>query len=319
MPQLAWIARADGHIIWYNQRWYDYTGTVPEQMEGWGWQSVHDPKVLPKVLARWRSSIATGEPFNMTFPLRGADGVFRPFLTLVIPLKDAAGSVQQWFGSNTDISRLKHIEERLKASLAEKEVLLKEVHHRVKNNLQVISSLVSLQADTLADARVLEVLGDVRNRVMTMALVHEKLYQTDDLAQLNFTEYAEGILRHLWNAYSAETRNIHLNLSFAPMVMPVETAVPCGLILNELVSNAIKHAFPGISGGEVSVTLEHDPATGTSCLRVRDNGAGLPADLDWRQSGSLGLRLVQMLAGQMHGVVQAVSGSGTEFQITFHP
>jgi PAS domain S-box-containing protein len=118
MPQLAWIARADGHIFWYNQRWYEYTGTVPEQMEGWGWQSVHDPTELPKVLERWQTSIATGEPFDMTFPLRGADGVFRPFLTRVIPLKDGAGRVLQWFGTNTDVSELKRIEQALRESEA---------------------------------------------------------------------------------------------------------------------------------------------------------------------------------------------------------
>jgi PAS domain S-box-containing protein len=114
MPQLAWIARADGHLIWYNQRWYDYTGTTPEQMEGWGWQSVHDPVELPKVLERWKASIATGAPFEMTFPLRGADGVFRLFLTRGFPLKDAAGQVTQWCGTNTDVNELKRAEAALR-------------------------------------------------------------------------------------------------------------------------------------------------------------------------------------------------------------
>ena len=443
MPQLAWIAQADGQLFWYNQRWYDYTGTVPEQMEGWGWQSVHDPSELPKVLERWQVSIATGEPFDMIFPLRGADGVFRPFLTRVIPMKDAAGRIMQWFGTNTDvselkrveqslresealyrsigesidygvwvcapdgrntyvsenflkmlgitqeqcsnfgwgnllhpddaertiaawrecvrtggkwdiehrfrgtdgqwhhvlargvpvrnaqseiirwaginldISRIKQVEEQLMASLAEKEVLLKEVHHRVKNNLQVISSLISLQADCLVDAQLQGVLGDVRDRVKAMALVHEKLYQAETLARLDFAEYAISLLKNLWSSHSAANGNVHLNMFPAPLILPVEMAVPCGLILNELASNAIKHAFPGESGGEVTVTLEHDTATGAVCLRVRDNGVGLPADLDWRQSSTLGLRLVQMLAKQMRGTVQAGSGPGTEFQVNF--
>ncbi len=113
IPQLAWIAKADGYIYWYNQRWYEYTGTTPEQMEGWGWQSVHDPQQLPEVLARWKRSIATGEPFDMVFPMRGADGVFRPFLTRVMPLKDKQGRVQQWFGTNTDISEQLAVERSL--------------------------------------------------------------------------------------------------------------------------------------------------------------------------------------------------------------
>jgi two-component system, cell cycle sensor histidine kinase and response regulator CckA len=104
IPQLCWMANADGWLFWYNQRWYEYTGTSPEQMEGWGWQSVHDPETLPQVLDRWKASLATGEPFDMVFPLRGADGVFRPFLTRVMPLRDPDGKVTRWFGTNTDIS-----------------------------------------------------------------------------------------------------------------------------------------------------------------------------------------------------------------------
>ena len=118
IPNLAWWANGDGYITWYNRRWYDYTGTTPEQMEGWGWQSVHDPKVLPKVLERWKTSIATGEPFDMELPLRGSDGVFRPFLTRVMPLKDSSGLVLRWFGTNTDISTLKQAEEAVRESEA---------------------------------------------------------------------------------------------------------------------------------------------------------------------------------------------------------
>ena len=113
IPQLAWITDPDGHISWYNEQWYSYTGTTPDQMEGWGWQSVHDPEVLLKVLEQWKASLATGQMFDMEYPLRGADGIFRPFLTRVLPLKDAAGNVLQWFGTNTDITDRKRVEEKL--------------------------------------------------------------------------------------------------------------------------------------------------------------------------------------------------------------
>ena len=116
IPHLAWMANPDGHIFWYNRRWYDYTGTTFEQMQGWGWQSVHDPAELPKVLTRWRASIATGQPFDMVFPIKGGDGVFRPFLTRVEPVKDEQGRVVQWFGTNTDISEAKQAEEALRTS-----------------------------------------------------------------------------------------------------------------------------------------------------------------------------------------------------------
>ena len=111
IPQLAWIAQPDGYIYWYNERWYSYTGTTPEQMEGWGWQSVHDPAALPKVLEQWKASLAMGQVFDMEFPLRGADGTFRQFLTRGFPLKDGAGNVLQWFGTNTDITDRKKVEQ----------------------------------------------------------------------------------------------------------------------------------------------------------------------------------------------------------------
>jgi PAS domain S-box-containing protein len=116
IPQLTWYANADGYITWYNRRWYDYTGTTPEQMEGWGWQRVHDPAVLPLVLERWRASLASGQPFEMEFPLKGADGLFRPFLTRVAPLRDDTGTVVQWFGTNTDVTDQHRAAETLRAS-----------------------------------------------------------------------------------------------------------------------------------------------------------------------------------------------------------
>jgi len=126
LPTLCWIANGDGYIVWYNQRWHEYCGTTPEQMEGWGWQSVHDPVCLPVVMERWTSSIATGEPFEMTFPLRGADGLFRPFLTRVQPVRDAAGTVARWFGVNTEISEQRAVEEALRNASARNEALAAE-------------------------------------------------------------------------------------------------------------------------------------------------------------------------------------------------
>ncbi len=116
IPQLAWMAGPDGYIHWYNRRWYEYTGTTPEQMEGWGWQSVHDPAVLPQVLERWKASLVSGDPFDMVFPLRGADGVFRPFLTRVMPQRNQSGQIVQWFGTNTDIDEVKRAEAALRQS-----------------------------------------------------------------------------------------------------------------------------------------------------------------------------------------------------------
>jgi len=211
---------------------------------------------------------------------------------------------------------LRESEERIRASLAEKEVLLKEIHHRVKNNMQVISSLVALQAAELGDAAMRSVLGDVTHRVRSMALVHEKLYQSADLARVEFAEYAKSLLNYLWRSYGRAAAGIRLTLDMEPVSLSVNAAVPCGLILNELVTNALKHAFSGSSDGELTVSLGAAPP-GRVRLCVRDNGRGLPEGLDWRKARSLGLRLVQMLAGQLHAEVQVKSDAGTEFVITF--
>ena len=318
MPQLAWIAQPDGYIFWYNQRWYDYTGTTPEQMAGWGWQKAHDPDMLPKVLAEWSASLSTGEPFEMEYPLRGADGYFRQFLTRSYPLKDLAGHVVRWFGTSTDVSELKQAEERLQAALHEKEVMLKEIHHRVKNNLQVISSLVDLQADAIDNPALSGLFQDVRDRVRSMALVHETLYRSDNLAHVEFAEYATSLLDNLWRSHGSSANRIRLKLDLQAVSLTVGKAVPCGLILNELAVNALKHAFTDRDEGEVTVMLHTKPG-GHVSLCVCDNGIGLPTGLDWRQSRSLGLRLVQMLTGQLNGTMEVKSNGGTEFRITFEP
>jgi len=207
------------------------------------------------------------------------------------------------------------MEERVR-ELSEKEVLLKEVHHRVKNNLQVISSLAGMQAEGSQDETVREELRDVTYRIRSMALVHEKLYQSENLASVDFAEYAKSLMNYLWRAHGAATEAVRLAFDLEPVSLPVDVAVPCGLILNELAGNALKHAFRGRSEGNVTVSLR-GAGEGRTSLSVSDDGVGLPAGFDWRKSSSLGLRLVQMLAGQLKGTVEVSSDGGTKFEITF--
>lgn len=211
---------------------------------------------------------------------------------------------------------LRESEERLRSALAEKEVLLKEIHHRVKNNMQVISSLVSLQAAEIQDETLRKVLQDVTYRVRSMAMVHEKLYHSSDLARIDFGEYARDLLRDIWRAHASEVSKVRLALDLEPVLLSVNTAVPCGLILNELVINALKHAFQGSESGEVTVSLR-TAGEAKVCLSVQDNGVGLPEGFDWREARSLGLRLVRMLSEQIHAVVKVSAGGGTAFTMTF--
>ena len=182
--------------------------------------------------------------------------------------------------------------------------------------MQVISSLVSLQADQLQDAAVRDVLQDVTHRVRSMAMIHEKLYQSTDLAKVDFAEYTKSLANYLWRSYSSEASGIRLTTDLKQILLPVDKAVPCGLIINELISNALKHAFAGNTEGEVTVSLRNgDP--GEVVLSVRDNGRGFPSGFDWSQANSLGVRLVQMLAGQLDAYVEVLSNKGTEFTLTF--
>ncbi len=205
-------------------------------------------------------------------------------------------------------------EEQLKASLAEKEVLLKEIHHRVKNNLQVISSLLNVQSMYVNDEETLRMLQDSRHRVRSMALVHERLYQAEDLARVDFAEYVRSLASYLIRSYGVAS-SVKLCVDVSDVSLSVDIAIPCGLILNELISNSFKHAFPNQRPGQINVSFKnHD---GELVLIVRDNGIGVPEGVDFRNTESLGLRLVSTLVAQLEGSIELATTHGTEFRIKF--
>ncbi len=204
--------------------------------------------------------------------------------------------------------------QELKASLHEKEILLKEIHHRVKNNLQVISSMIDLQADRQADLQVRVLFQDARDRVRSMALVHEKLYQSQDLARIELGAYTRNLVQELLQTYGTEKR-VRLNITVESVLLPVDMAIPCGLMLNEMATNSLKHAFVGRDCGTIEVGLSRQGDTVR--LFFEDDGCGLPTEIDWKTTSSLGLRLIRMLSDQLHGSLTLTSGSGTTFQLQF--
>ncbi len=210
----------------------------------------------------------------------------------------------------------KQSQQRAEEALREKEVMLREIHHRVKNNLQVISSLLSLQAGRLRDPEALEMLKESQNRVRSMALVHEQLHRSRDLSRIHFGEYVRNLTASLFCSYGIDSSTIALRLRIAEAFFTIDTAVPCGLIIQELVSNALKHAFPNGRTGEITISLAALPG-GRWRLGVADNGAGIPPQVDVRGGASLGLRLVKILADQLEARVACVSDGGTRFEITF--
>jgi PAS domain S-box-containing protein len=214
-----------------------------------------------------------------------------------------------------EIVERKRAEEQIKASLHEKEVLLKEIHHRVKNNLQVISSLLDLQTTYIKDEQMRDLFTESQNRIRSMALVHEKLYQSPDLAQVDLAEYVRSLTAYLFQSHRGNRRTITLELDVCDTILDVDSAIPCGLIINELVSNALKHAFPQGRTGQVHVGMHADQSRFT--MLVRDDGVGFPPDLDFRNTESLGLQLVLMLVEQLEGSIEMDNTGGTTFQITF--
>ncbi len=214
-----------------------------------------------------------------------------------------------------DVTERKKADEKIKASLKEKEVLLREIHHRVKNNLQVISSLLSLQSAYINDSQLKEMLKEIKNRIRSMALIHEKLYQSEALAETNFEEYIRSLAHGLVRSYAISTGAVTLTVDVGDVSLSINTAIPCGLIINELVSNSLKHAFPD-GKGEIRIALY--PVNDSIELDISDNGVGIPEDIDFKTTETLGLRLVTILVeDQLDGEITLIRNKGTEFRIRF--
>jgi PAS domain S-box-containing protein len=259
---------------------------------------------------------AAHEQVQIEFRLRKKDGDYVAIYDNGIFLAGTGTDPDRKLGTMTDITARKEVEEQIAASLKEKEVLLKEIHHRVKNNLQVISSLLSLQSGAATDVRAQEQLRESQTRIRSMAFIHERLYQSENLARVNFGEYVRSLGAFLFRTYNVH--GVHLRYSIQPCNLPVNTAIPCGLVITELVSNALKYAFVGRDGGEVEIglaVLEDNRVV----LTVRDDGVGFPRDLDFRSTKSLGLQLVNTLTTQINGTIGLIRDRGTTFTITMPP
>jgi len=252
---------------------------------------------------------------NAETRIADGDGPTRFFLNNVMGIIEGGFLVRLW-GIQQDITALKQVEDEIKRSLREKEALLREIHHRVKNNMQVISSLLSLQSRHITDEKSLELFKDSQNRVRSMALIHEKLYQSKDLAGIDIGQYIQGLAQQLFRLYEMDPGRIAFRLDAHDITFQIDTAIPCGLIVNELISNALKHAFPDGKKGEISVSI-HSRNDDLYALTVKDSGIGIPESLDITRTDTLGLSLVKSLADQLRGTLEVGREGGTAITITF--
>lgn len=287
IPILCWMANANGDIFWYNSRWYEYTGTTPESQVGWGWTWAHDPAVLPAVMTRWTESIASGDPFEMTFPLRGADGQFRPFLTRIVPLRNEDGEIVRWFGTNTDVSVHQRQEQHLR-------LMVEELNHRVKNTLATVQSIVGQtlrRQETSAHIR-----EDLTARLLALSHAHDVL-TNEKWSGADLHE----IVAQAAAPYRQKGREDRFVLDGPNVRLTPRTAIALALALHELATNAAKYGALSTPEGRVELdwTLEGDDR-----LRLTWRERGGPVVTAPTRTG-FGTRLIQRgLAAELGGRVE---------------
>jgi len=315
--EVFWITEPkDKQLIYispaYEEVWGTTHGSLSEVSRMWR-DTVH-PEDLPRLLGA-AEKVQTGGDYDLEYRIVRPDGEIRWVRDRAFPILNVSGEVYRVAGVLDDVTDRKQALEQIKSSLHEKEVLLKEIHHRVKNNMQVITSLLSLQSKTIGDARAFAVFQDSQNRVKSMALIHETLYQSKDLSRINFAEYLQKLVAHVSRSYRIRPDAVKINVNVDDVSLPIDTAVPCGLIINELAANSLKYAFPADTKGEINITFSRVDARYVLC--VSDTGVGLPADFDPEKGKSLGMKLVRMLTTQLCGELECRNGVGTTFEITF--
>lgn len=325
MPQIVWQAQPDGRIDSFNRRWYELTGLAASTKPERKWLSTLHGDDRKLFLRQWLRSVRTGEPFDMEMRIGQGTG-YRWYLTRAIPIREQRGQVVRWFGTTTDIHERKLAEENLESAverrtedlrrtLREKDVLFQEVHHRVKNNLQIINSLLRMQGETVKESPAQTALNEARERVYSMALIHERLYSDRRMDELDFGQYVRALVDSLVHSYS-QSENIKATVDSTPVTLELDQAIPCGLILNELVTNSLKYAFPEGRSGTVAVSLKQGKSN-VITLTVADDGVGLPPEFDPERCDSLGMSIVSALAKQLSGTFGFESRGGAHFSVSF--
>lgn len=312
-PALAFIKDSEGRILYMNNTCEQVWNMSLTHCEGKRDQELWPAVEAARLRAEDLSVLERGHSSRVVEDLSLPGGGVRHLLTYRFPFNDAAGCRILGVVS-VDITEQVRTERALAAALTAKETLLKEVHHRVKNNLQIISSLLNMQAELIAEPAQRRVFQESQQRVQSMAMIHERLCSHEDLDRVDFGEYAEALVRDLFAAHGEDSGRVHLRLELDRVSLDLNQAIPCGLILNELASNALKYAFPGTRTGEILVALKCDRDEGVT-LKVSDNGVGMPTGSHSRRS--LGLGIVDVLTRQLGGRLNQGELPGASFSLEF--
>ncbi|QJW95803.1 sensor histidine kinase [Frigoriglobus tundricola] len=312
-PLAAWMVDEEFRGVYASPGFDRLTGLSPGSLLGRTPSELFPAGVAARHTANSNRVLSTGLPVGDEEPLVGLDGF--PGVAYVVKFPVRGPSGQTLIGSVAiDITERKRTEELIKASLREKEVLLKEIHHRVKNNLQIVSALLELQSRQTTDRAAVEMFRESRGRVKSMALIHERLYRSLDLARVDFAEYTRQLAGDLFRTYKV-SGDIRLEIDVDIPALSIDIAIPCGLLLNELISNCLKHAFAAAADGCIRVALHRE--RGTNVVTVADDGVGFPAGTDFRNSTSFGLQLVNTLVEQLAGESVMTADRGTTVTVRF--
>jgi PAS domain S-box-containing protein len=320
-PVLLWRSDRTSDCDFFNRGWLEFTGRSMDQELGVGWTVGVHPEDFEPCMGVYMAAFVARQPFRMEYRLRRADGAFRWVLDQGVPRFETDGTFQGYIGSCIDVTdereatrNVERLNGALQQRVREREVLLRELHHRVKNNLQLISSILNLQARLLEDpAR--QVLAQGQTRVRSIALVHEKLCDSETMSDLDLGEYTRDLIGALQQTIEG-TSGVQVHVDIPSLPLAIDQAIPCGLIINELVTNALKHAFPGGRIGSVLVQARLIDAARLR-LCVRDDGIGLPDAVDPRQPATLGMDLVGTLASQLGASWQVERSEGASFTFDF--
>lgn len=309
------ITDLSGNIEFVNPKFSEITGYTADEAIGKNPRLLKSGETSSDEYTRLWHTISSGNEWVGEFHNKKKNGELFWESALITPVKNDKGETVRYLAIKQDITEQKANDEKLKQSLKEKEVMLREIHHRVKNNLQIISSLLKLQGGYTKDPVASEYLRISQHRVKTMALIHQQLYRSEDLSKINFEEYIKQLVGHLFAAYGTRRDRVNFLVCAKDIYLSIDKAIPSGLIVNELVSNSLKHAFGSEPGGnvEISVSNQND----FYYLNVKDNGKGFPADIDFRNTHSLGMQLVITLTEQLGGEIHLNNSSGAEFNISF--
>lgn len=289
-------------------------GYSPEYLLGKSFYDFIHPHDLDEVSKSHKKALESGSSVRFQYRHRNADNKFIWMETIGKPVfgnKENKGFIY----SSRDISGQKKSEKIIKKSLMEKEALLREIHHRVNNNLQIISSILSLQSKNVKNHEDHELFVESQNRVRSMALIHENLYRSDNLSLINFSDYLKTLLDNLIYEYTDSLSRVDLELDIQDINLNIETSIPCGILINELVSNALKYAFPPDKKGKVTIKMHQ--MKDKYLLTVGDDGIGHIKESDLKNGTNLGLMLVNSLVKQLDGDIKILDGKGTLYQITF--